>query len=235
MTKFETWSIRPTQAANFVDAVLYANDNDLALNRHLTILWDGNAVGDRIQREQTRFLERMSKWLKYRGVSPAYAWVIERGRERGLHSHVLVHVPAVHFIAFRRRLRAWLGSTGASSNTKITTVRYRPDNMRGIAGLVRYLLKGIAPSHAATLGIKPVAEGNVFGERVGTCQRIGRKARNCDGWMRDPRLTAFPSATEQVHPHRVSIERRRRRVRFGLMPEPMVKLQAGSKSGGQDC
>ena len=40
-----------------------------------------------------RHIESLRKWLEYRGAKFHYIWVVERGRERGLHFHVLMHLP----------------------------------------------------------------------------------------------------------------------------------------------
>jgi len=166
---------------NFCAGVIYANQAEIPLNRHLTVTWEIAQPIGRIQDVQVRFLERMSKWLQYRGVQPAYAWVLERGGYRGLHGHYLIHVPSEHLRAFKRMIPRWIARNGdvAKETWKLKHVRYGYGNneLNAIRGVTRYLLKGIEIAAAKSLGIDPVPQGAIDGKRIGTSQSIGACAR----------------------------------------------------------
>ncbi len=171
--------ISAAQVENLVQAAGFAALIGLPLNRHLTILWkQANCIG-RVQDIQGRFIERLRKWLEYRGVVPAFVWVVERGRENGLHSHIVVHVPAAHREAFRQMLPRWIDGDVDAKTVKLTSVRYRVGDgyLSAVKGLLRYLLKGAARRSTNQLGITHRPQGLVMGKRAGTSQNLGPLAR----------------------------------------------------------
>ncbi len=199
--------ISPAQVENLVQAAGFAALSGLPLNRHLTILWEqANCVG-RVQDIQGRFLERLRKWLEYRSVVPAFVWVFERGRDNGLHSHIVVHVPAEQLSNFKRMLLRWIDGDVDAKTVKLTSVRYREGvgYLKPVRGLLRYLLKGAARRSTNQLGIIHTPQGLVMGKRAGTSQNLGPLARGLrsrsnlhafqDGKATIRRLTPTPSAS----------------------------------------
>ncbi len=168
------------QAESLAHAVGFARQMGSPLNRFLTVLWERASVVGRIQEAQARFLERMRKWLKYRGIDTAWVWVIENGREMGLHSHILVHVPAAHFNAWKNMLPAWVDGDVDAKTIHVTTIQYskRQDAaLNRVKGTLKYLLKGTTSQSAALLGIRKESQGIISGKRTGTSQNLGPAAR----------------------------------------------------------
>ncbi len=160
--------LRP--AENLIQATGYASQIGLPLNQFVTIAWQQADFVGRIHDVQGLLLQRMRKWLLYRGVTPAFVWVLEVGETIGLHGHYLVHVPDQHITAFEKMLSGWIDgdvTRGVVVVEKVTNVR----------PLLRYLLKGLRPRSAALLRIEPRPQGNIAGKRLGTSQNLGPKAR----------------------------------------------------------
>ena len=173
--------ITPAQAEGLVLAAAHANKVGLPLNRFLTILWGQAEIPGRIQDAQARFLELMRKWFRYRGVKTAYVWVIENGSEKGLHAHILVHVPRAYEKEWRRAVPKWIeGKVGRGIiRSKRVGFKNTPRKSIGpIKGVLKYVLKGVSERSASLLRIERANQGSVMGKRVGNSQNIGPTARN---------------------------------------------------------
>jgi len=171
-------------AENVIQAVGHADRIGLPLNRHLTISWDHADCVGRIQDVQGKFLERFSKWAKYRGVPPTYVYALENGDVMGQHSHIPLHVPRKHLAGFKRMIPRWIDGdvdqTGTTKTFKVTSVRYCDGvgRLNPVKGILKYILSGIEAEAGALLGIEPRGKaGVIVGRRLGTSQNIGRKAR----------------------------------------------------------
>ena len=116
--------------AKFIAAALAAARNGTPLNLQLTLRWGslfsaGDALWLRCQPTPERIdtlLQRLRKWLDYRGVPSLYIWVREAAGPEHEHLHIALHLPA----------------------------RYRRDFIRYIAGLTEE--PRIRRSHAKTEG-----------------------------------------------------------------------------------
>jgi hypothetical protein len=172
-----------TSAENIIHGAGHACAIDAPLNRHLIISWWVAATPGRTLDAQREVLQLASKWLKYRGVTPAYAWAIENGPKLRNHSHILIHVPDEHQLQFRKMVNHWVKRVGGAPSNKgaIRIPRKKSyqtyDQM--IRKLLQYILKGLDLQAAELLGITPDYEsaGAVIGKRCGTSQSIGPKAR----------------------------------------------------------
>lgn len=173
-------------AENAVQAIGFADQIGLPLNRHLTVSWEHAQCGGRVQEIQGRFLERFSKWIRYQGSLPVYAWSIENGYTLGYHSHIFVHVPRQHLKAFRSKIPKWIDGdvdqSGGTKTFKVTTIKYGTgvNRLNRLKGVTRYVLKAANDEVAEMFAIvqRPDKAGVVVGKRIGTSQNIGRKARN---------------------------------------------------------
>ena len=179
MARRATATISLKAAENLIMAAGVADQMDLPLNRFVTVDWESAECVGRMQDIQGLFLERMSKWLKYRNVIPAYLWVIEDGRVKGLHSHILVHVPSEDLSDFKRKVPAWVDGDIDKSTINIQRTPYRdsPSRLNGIKGRLRYILKGGDADVSVLLNVNQKHQGTVIGKRCGTSQNIGVKAR----------------------------------------------------------
>lgn len=160
-------------------AARFAYHLALPLNRFVTVDWESAECVGRMQDIQGRFLERMGKWLRYRNVIPAYLWVIEDGRVKGLHSHILVHVPSEHLSDFKRKVPAWVDDDIDQSTVDVRRTRYGdgPSRLSGIKGRLRYILKGSDADVSVLLNVNLKHQGTVVGKRCGTSQCLGAKSR----------------------------------------------------------
>ena len=177
--------IKLASAENVIQAAGYADQVGLPLNRHLTISWEHAKCIGRVQDVQAKFLERFSKWIRYHGCTPAYAWSIENGPVLGYHSHIFCYVPSILLADFKKMVPRWIDGepdqSGATKTFKVTTIKYGDGvrRLNKLKGVTRYILKAANDETAELFGInqKPQDTGIVFGKRVGTSQNIGRVAR----------------------------------------------------------
>ncbi len=173
-------------AENAIQAVGFADQIGLSLNRHLTVSWEHAQCVGRVQEIQGRFLERFSKWIRYHGGVPAYCWSIENGQTLGYHSHIFCYVPRRLLKWFRRMVPKWIDGdvdqSGRVQTFKITTIKYGAGvkRLNRLKGVTRYILKAANDDAAEMFSIiqRPDKAGQVVGKRLGTSQNIGRKARN---------------------------------------------------------
>lgn len=178
--------INLVSAENAIQAVGYADQIGLFLNRHMTISWEHAQCIGRVQDIQGVFLERFSKWIRYHGGIPAYIWSIENGPVLGHHSHIFCHVPLDLARGFKKMVPAWIDGDvdqdGATKTFKVTTIKYGAgvNRLNRLKGVMRYILKGLEEDAALLLGIEPRYDkaGVVTGKRIGTSENIGRAARN---------------------------------------------------------
>lgn len=119
----------------------------------------------------TKIMGYTRKWLKRSGYPHAHVWVLEVGREVGLHVHMLVCIPPNFCRKFRRLLANWLPFEVNPNTVNIRHVRYPSwgpisDNHE-VFNTLRYMCKGIDPdSHSHRVG-KPRRQGAVLGRRCG--------------------------------------------------------------------
>ena len=105
-------TISLSSAENVISAVGFASQSGHPLNRHLTISWYVAGIPGRVQDAQREVLQLASKWLKYRGVTPAYVWVIENSPRLRYHSHIYIHVPRHLAGKFRKMVNRWVKGVG---------------------------------------------------------------------------------------------------------------------------
>jgi hypothetical protein len=167
-----TTSIAAAAAANLHAAIAFAAAIGTPLTEFVTIYWGVVPTLDRSLHRQGRLIERAAKWLGRRGVPLAYVWVLEQPAGGAPHSHLLLHVPPEHRMAFRKKLHAdW---TGAGRRPGLVACRRIYD----LQGMEAYLMKGADPERVAALGIVSRPQGTITGKRCGTSESLGRAARD---------------------------------------------------------
>lgn len=155
------------------------------LNRYVTINWSTAGVPDPL-RGTGLYLKRAGDWLRDRGVPLLYVWT--RESVGGLHTHLLMHVPTEHRLAFSRANRRWLVLAGAASAQGVRRTRpvgrsydsYRSapaDYLANLQTVVAYLLKGASEAAAVYAGRFHSDQGVVVGKRSGASIGLGAGAR----------------------------------------------------------
>jgi hypothetical protein len=123
------------------------------MNTAMSITWSTVGIhGDQqVLGSQKRFLERLRKWFDHRGIWPAWIWALERGRKRGLHSHLLISVPGELAKDFRVGVRAIL--EGVVKRPLVETKNEKTVDFAVRQGVqivaqwedFRYIMKGLEP------------------------------------------------------------------------------------------
>lgn len=181
-------AIRLAAAAGLRDAVLFACQADMPLNRFVTIHWDAAAVADD-QAATARYLKLAGDWVRVRGGVFAFIWVRESGEQKGRHVHILMHLPPNLTLGFNRRQRGWLKACGAAWRAKVILTRPigrslqhalsgGADYQTNLLELLDYVLKGADQAARAVLGIVRQKDGGLIqGKRCGFSQNLGPRAR----------------------------------------------------------
>jgi hypothetical protein len=177
------------------------------LNRHVTVHWEQAGVRYKALRQQNEFIKLIGDCLRLRAavrtgvpLPPYYASVFENPVKddddpRGLHSHIAIHVADEDWPDFcdfaPRQLKAVLRHTPARGVLHCELFfEWGQDDFYwcGVAGLLRYFLKGIHPSQAETWDVKePKPQGEIIGKRVCRSEslnptKIVWTTHACTGW-----------------------------------------------------
>lgn len=140
------------------------------LNRFITIHYDDLADKKRPQKFVLKFLEHSRKWLQRRGLPVAYLYTLENGKTKGLHVHILIHIPRGCQRKYRQAMARWLPFEIRKPRVDTKTIQY-PDfgklsPLHGVYGTLRYMCKGINPK-SPLLNIEAIDQGEVMGRRWG--------------------------------------------------------------------
>ncbi|MEK7800977.1 MAG: hypothetical protein AAB276_00860 [Pseudomonadota bacterium] len=115
-------------------------------------------------------MEKTRKWLQRNGYEHAYIWTLENGPVKGIHAHILIHIPSRYMTAYKRLLAKWLPFEMTEGTLDCKTVKYPPYGALGgrscVYGALRYMCKGIDPATPLHL-IKPEYQGEIIGRRCG--------------------------------------------------------------------
>ncbi len=168
------------QANKIVAALAKAEAQTMTINRHIILHWESMGVPDR------RAMAATTLWLKsfreWAGPKTAYVWTRENGDGKGSHLHLLAHIP-VGKRWHGSRARRWLEKI-SGNQYKVGAIKTRciigslsPDSpcyLQNLQKVAAYILKGVAPHDASTLGIAHKPGGLVIGKRCGTSRNIGQ-------------------------------------------------------------
>jgi hypothetical protein len=190
------WSafITYEQVVKSYHAAIYANAQDRVLNAFTTITWSTVRVESDvlISACHDRFLEGLRKWHEQFGIELAAIWVLERGRRRGLHTHVLLNIPKKLEKQFavwvERNVQTIVGVPLLKTEDSSTVdVQVRGDrDLNGQWGWLRYIWKGIDPNEgwrhpakrnegvtlAQVLGVRTEFQGEVDRKRLGVSRNL---------------------------------------------------------------
>jgi hypothetical protein len=78
------------------NAIALANCLGFILNTRIDITWSLAGVRDDLEVAdcQSRLLDWLRRWLARHNCAAYWIWVLERGKRRGLHTHMMVHIPS---------------------------------------------------------------------------------------------------------------------------------------------
>ena len=170
-----TTHLTETQVNALFKAGERAYEMGCPLNRFITIHFNDYADKKRPQKFVTDLLAHSRKWLKRRGLPVSYLYTLENGKTKGIHVHLLIHIPKGYQIAYRKAMRGWLPFEVKAPLVKIKYIQYGDfgnlSPMHAIYGTLQYICKGVAP-HASIEHIKPVNQGEIMGRRWGISNMI---------------------------------------------------------------
>lgn len=107
--------ISEQQALNLVEAVSHASVIDYPINWPVTIHLEKGGLQNKPQQALSDFLKSAGKWLGYRGVPLVCVWMLEDAGSiegKGLHAHILLHIPYGLERAFAKKAPDWLRQAG---------------------------------------------------------------------------------------------------------------------------
>lgn len=154
-----------------------AHTGKRALNRFITIhLKDIKDLKIKTaQNLVSNIMEKTRKWLQRNGFDHAHIWVLENGDVKGIHAHILVHIPNHHIHEYKRLLKKWLSLKATDNTLDIKPITYPQWGQLGtrsrVYGVLRYMCKGLDPK-TPTQGIRPEYQGEIIGRRCGHSQLI---------------------------------------------------------------
>lgn len=199
MTRFSTPQLSThLTARQFIDAynsVAYANQKQLVMNAHISVTWSTVGVtGDQeVAAATDRLLTAIDAACEDSGRPSAWICVIERGRVRGLHAHILLHSDKSRSAELKRwlefqvyKIAGLYPLVGTNGETVFVDCKYdRHISVQWM--LFKYLMKGIDPqamlpthnerSIVEFAGLEAEDEGTVTGPRLLIARSIDVHAR----------------------------------------------------------
>ena len=209
-------AITQTQFANVYGAVAFAQYRGLPLNTHVSVTWStvGLESDEDIRSAHLKLVEAMRKFIVVTLRLPQYHfWVLERSVRRGLHTHLMVHLPKANRQDLEKTLvRAVETITGKvpvqTAETK--TVFVRPlRTFQEQWHVFNYLMKGVYRDEASlsrrerqryreflkSLTEAPRFTGVIKGQRVRVSRaldvEVRRQACFADRWSQGDRDPAY--------------------------------------------
>lgn len=155
------------QEMSIYHSVSMAFKNGVALNRHFTLILKDTLAENKPQAFLTHIMDNTRKWLKRRSLDHAFLWVLENGRHKGIHVHLLLHIPSGYQIEYKRTLKKWLSQYDVS-DLKVSEIKYPPFGdlhpLSPLNKLIAYLCKGCETSQKS----RTKYQGAIYGRRWGT-------------------------------------------------------------------
>jgi hypothetical protein len=174
--KHSNYGLTPKQSLTIKALAEKAFYDENLLNRHFTIHLKDTKAENNPQLFLSHMMRNTRKWLQRRRLSHSFIWVLENGKYKGVHAHILLYIPAGFQTDYKRAMKRWLEIYDIS-DIKVRMIQY-PDYgdlhpLNGIHGVVRYLCKGtkLASGHInddfiQSLDLKD--QGEIIGRRWGT-------------------------------------------------------------------
>jgi hypothetical protein len=203
-----TLFLSEAQANNAIMGAGFAEKIDRLLNHAIAIHFHKGGMTRRAQEFVVHYLRLASQWMADRGTTLTYLWHLEHSvndKDKGLHVHILLHVPRALGDDFRQRAREqWAVKAGVTKLVRgVVDIQpiggrrqryydkehnenedHRARYCRSLKGAMRYLLKGLDPSGPGQikslpeiLGISTKPNEMIYGKRMGLSENIGARAR----------------------------------------------------------
>ena len=133
------------QVAKMFEAGELAFERDLPLNRSFTFHLRDTEWCDQYQKLISRIIKNTREWLKRRGIELAYVWVLENAQTKGIHVHILIHIPAGKQVKYKQALWRWFPWLKVHHHVKDVKYPWYGDlHLRSpIYGILMYLSKGV--------------------------------------------------------------------------------------------
>ena len=145
------------------------------LNRFFTIHYNGYADPKNPQKFVTDILAKTRKWLQYRGFPVSYVYVIESGKMKGIHVHILLHIPEHYQREYKKALKRWLPFEWTKTTVNVKPIKHPQygdlSPLHTLYGFLRYICKGIDPAKPI-FGINPKYQGEIYGQRWGISESL---------------------------------------------------------------
>jgi len=212
------------QAINLTNAFQFSEATSRPLNAQLNINWDQlrDLSPADCHQGQGVFLKAMAQWLVRHDHPTAFLWVNENSREKGTHTHLMLHLQGS--LKDRKEtmlaLRGYLNAKFGAINRRITQAdgrvtwanaidaKWAMDTEAQRQGALRYRLKGLDQTAdwqgvriAEALGIEDRGpQGIITSKRCGLSQMISEKARAAGGWAEIRNLTGLHRCLHPLAP-----------------------------------
>ncbi len=161
----------------------------LPFNRFVTVHFERAGIADAQAVDATGDMMKLATdWMRKRGHVIAYAWVRENDTgdgSKGSHVHILCHCPDALPIGrmWQRWLRNVSGRPYRAKSIKSERIggtvncyaNARPAYLQNLDRVLAYVVKGVSPADAITLGLpKQEAGGRIMGKRAGRSQSLAQ-------------------------------------------------------------
>lgn len=192
-------------------AIAFANCLGRVLSTRFDVTWSTVGVtSDRdVADAQRELLDWLRRWLDRHADWAAFVWVLERGPEKGLHSHILLHCPDGMGEKLRQDAEAALTRIAGrplvnEPSRKTFKIQPRGADIVSQWKRFRYMMKGIDPDggwsdgdepsgffrHTERLHIDAAPQGDISVKRVGVSRALDKAS-----FERWSSLNDFPDMT----------------------------------------
>lgn len=158
------------EVKRFLDCIHVAYNAGFELNRFMTFHIDPHCNKRKPNQFIIDILEHARKWLKQRGLPVAYLYVLENAPIKGIHAHVLIHIPSGEQWNFRRALKRWIPFNLIKPYFDTQTIKYpfygSLHDKSAIYGVIKYMSKGLN-AETPIADIIPSYQGKIWGKRWG--------------------------------------------------------------------
>jgi hypothetical protein len=162
----------------FYQASQRAKSKGLAWNCHITIHLESIGIAATISDQYARArVQLLKKHHQRRGMACSYGWVLENGRAKGVHVHILIHRPEnmpMNASKYRWDILRLFKLPNKKGVMKIVKFSLRSAYGNDLPNKLSYVLKGIRPEAAGKLkqvfpefNRAPSDEGLIYGNRIG--------------------------------------------------------------------
>lgn len=112
-------ALSESKVADLIEAVEHAEIIGLPLNRTVAIHFEVAALDRSVRGQEavSTFLRLASQWMRSRGSSFAYIWVLEHATSIREHVHIMCHCPPELAAEFNRKAKtSWMEKAGMLNN-----------------------------------------------------------------------------------------------------------------------